>query len=55
MRDLGQSGEPSTDREPTHELVNEQAKHRSGSLFQHSNEADERGDDRLLTCRAFVN
>ena len=52
MRELGRSGEPSTDRD---ELVNEQAKHKSGSLFQHSNEADERGDDRLLTCRAFVN
>lgn len=54
MRELGQSGEPSTDREPTHEPGNEQAKHRSGSFFQHSIEGDERGEKRLLTCRALA-
>ena len=55
MRELGQSGEPTADREPTHEPVNEQAKHRSGSFFQHKIEGDVRGGDRLLDRRAFVN
>ena len=56
MRELGQSGEPTADREPTHEPVNEKAKqHRSGSFFQHNLAGDERGEGRLLNSRACAN
>lgn len=56
MRELGHSGEPTADRELTHEPVNEKAKqHGSGSFSQHNLAGDERGEDRLPIGRASVN
>ena len=52
MRELGQSGEPTPDREATHEPLTEEAKERSSSFFQRNIKGDQRGNDRLLTCRA---
>lgn len=51
MRQLSQPAELTADREPTHEPVNEEAKHRSSSFFQHNDEGDARGQDRLLAKR----